>query len=137
MPHGDAAIEALAGSIAAKGMLQNLVVEPEVDADGAETGFYLVTVGEERRLAQLLRAKRKQIKKSEPIRCVLDTANDPKEINLDEISRVPICIQRISSRFSHIWPKKRDMVRKKSRRVLASALMLCGSGCGWVLSRQT
>ena len=83
-PHGEAAIEALAGSIAAKGMLQNLVVEPELDTDGAETGFYLVTVGEGRRLAQLLRAKRKQIKKSEPIRCVLDTANDPKEISLDE-----------------------------------------------------
>jgi ParB family transcriptional regulator, chromosome partitioning protein len=84
MPHGEAAIEALAGSIAAKGMLQNLVVEPELDAEGAETGAYLVTVGEGRRLAQLLRAKRKQIKKSEPIRCVLDTANDPKEISLDE-----------------------------------------------------
>ncbi len=84
MPHGEAAIEALAGSIAAKGMLQNLVVEPEFDADGEGTGFYLVTVGEGRRLAQLLRAKRKQIKKSEPIRGVLDTANDPKEISLDE-----------------------------------------------------
>ncbi len=84
MPHGEAAIEALAGSIAAKGMLQNLVVEPEVDADGEATGFYLVTVGEGRRLAQLLRVKRKQIKKSEPIRCVVDTANDPKEISLDE-----------------------------------------------------
>ena len=84
MPHGEAAIEALAGSIAAKGMLQNLVVEPEVDAEGVETGCYLVTVGEGRRLAQLLRAKRKQIKKSEPISCVLDTANDPREISLDE-----------------------------------------------------
>ena len=83
-PHGDAAIEALAGSIAAKGMLQNLVVEPEFNADAEETGFYLVTVGEGRRLAQLLRAKRKQIKKSELIRCVLDTANDPREISLDE-----------------------------------------------------
>lgn len=84
IPHGEAAIEALAGSIAAKGMLQNLVVELEVDADGGTTGFYLVTIGEGRRLAQLLRAKRKQIKKSEPIRCVLDIANDPKEISLDE-----------------------------------------------------
>ena len=35
-PHGEAAIEALAGSIAGKG-LQNLVVEPELDADGMET----------------------------------------------------------------------------------------------------
>jgi ParB family transcriptional regulator, chromosome partitioning protein len=58
MPHGEAAIEALAASIAAKGMLQNLVVEPDLDAEGAETGSYLVTVGEGRRLAQLLRAKR-------------------------------------------------------------------------------
>ena len=84
VPHGEAAIAALAASIAAKGMLQNLVVEPEVDAEGAATGFYLVTVGEGRRLAHLLRVRRKQIKKSEPIRCVLDTANDPREISLDE-----------------------------------------------------
>jgi ParB family chromosome partitioning protein len=83
-PHGEAAIEALAASIAAKGMLQNLVIEPELNADGGETGFYFVTIGEGRRLAQLLRASRKQIKKSEPIRCVLDTANDPHEISLDE-----------------------------------------------------
>jgi ParB family chromosome partitioning protein len=32
----------------------------------------------------LLRVKRKQIKKTEPIRCVIDTANDPHEISLDE-----------------------------------------------------
>jgi ParB family chromosome partitioning protein len=83
-PHGEAAIEALAASIAAKGMLQNLVVESELNADGGETGFYFVTIGEGRRLAQVLRASRKQIKKSEPIRCVLDTANDPHEISLDE-----------------------------------------------------
>jgi ParB family chromosome partitioning protein len=43
-----------------------------------------VTIGEGRRLAQLLRAKRKEIKKTEAIRCVLDTANDPQEISLDE-----------------------------------------------------
>ncbi|HEY2980226.1 MAG TPA: ParB N-terminal domain-containing protein, partial [Anaerolineales bacterium] len=83
-PHGEAAIEALAASIAVKGLLQNLVVEPETDADGRETGSYFVTVGEGRRLAQVLRAKRKQIKKTEPIRCLLDTANDPHEISLDE-----------------------------------------------------
>jgi ParB family chromosome partitioning protein len=83
-PHSEGAIEAYAASIAAKGILQNLVVEPELDAGGAATGFYLVTIGEGRRLAQLLRTKRKQIKKTEPIRCVLDTANDPHEISLDE-----------------------------------------------------
>ena len=83
-PHSEASIEAYAGSIAAKGILQNLVVEPELDADGAATGFYFVTIGEGRRLAQFLRVKRKEIKKTEPIRCIIDTANDPHEISLDE-----------------------------------------------------
>lgn len=84
VPHSEATIEALAGSIQHKGMIQNLVVEPEVREDGTPTGSYLVTAGEGRRLAQLLRAKRKQIKKSQPIRCYLDTENDPAEISLDE-----------------------------------------------------
>ena len=83
-PHSEASIEAYAASIAAKGILQNLVVEPELDGDGTATGFYFVTIGEGRRLAQLLRVKRKEIKKTEPIRCIVDTANDPHEISLDE-----------------------------------------------------
>ena len=83
-PHSAASIEGKAASIAAKGMLQNLVVEPEYDADGQPTGFYLVSVGEGRRLAQLLRVERGEIDVSEPIRCVIDTANDPAEISLDE-----------------------------------------------------
>lgn len=83
-PHSEAIIEAYAASIAAKGIFQNLVVEPELDGEGTETGFYLVSIGEGRRLAQLLRVKRKQIKKTEPIRCVIDTVNDPHEISLDE-----------------------------------------------------
>ncbi|SNS24529.1 ParB-like nuclease domain-containing protein [Tardiphaga sp. OK246] len=80
-PHSEASIEAYAASIAAKGILQNLVVEPELDGDGTATGFYFVTIGEGRRLAQLLRVKRKEIKKTEPIRCVIDTANDAFEIS--------------------------------------------------------
>ena len=84
VPHSEATIEALAGSIQHKGMIQNLVIEPEVREDGTPTGSYLVTAGEGRRLAQLLRAKRKQIKKTQPIRCYLDTENDPAEISLDE-----------------------------------------------------
>lgn len=83
-PHSEAEIEALAASIAAKGLLQNLVVEPERDDQGHETGNYLVTIGEGRRLAQLLRAKHKQIKKTEPIRCMLDTEHDAHEISLAE-----------------------------------------------------
>lgn len=83
-PHSEAHIEALAASIAAKGMLQNLVVEPETNADGEPTGSYFVTIGEGRRLAQMLRVKRKQIRKTEAIRCVLDIENDATEISLDE-----------------------------------------------------
>jgi ParB family transcriptional regulator, chromosome partitioning protein len=84
MPHSEASIEAKAASIAAKGILQNLVVEPELDDEGQPTGCYFVVIGEGRRLAQLLRVKRKEIKKTEPIRCVIDTTNDPAEISLDE-----------------------------------------------------
>ncbi|MDQ8754807.1 ParB/RepB/Spo0J family partition protein [Sphingosinicella sp. LHD-64] len=89
--HGEAAIEALAASIQHKGLIQNLVVKPEAKEDGTPTGNYLVTAGEGRRLAMLLRAKRKQIKKSEAVRCWLDTANDPSEISLDEnVTRTPM-----------------------------------------------
>jgi ParB family chromosome partitioning protein len=83
-PHPKADIEALAASIAAKGLLQNLVVEPERKDDGKETGYYLVTIGEGRRLAHLLRAKRKEITKAEPVRCILDTAHNAHEISLAE-----------------------------------------------------
>lgn len=82
-PHSEADIEARAASIAAKGVLQPLVVAPEFEGD-QPTGYYFVTIGEGRRLAQCLRAKRKEIKKTEPVRCVIDTANDPHEISLDE-----------------------------------------------------
>ena len=41
-PHSEASIEAKAASIAAKGILQNLVVEPELDAAGEPTGYALV-----------------------------------------------------------------------------------------------
>lgn len=83
-PHAEADIETLAASIAAKGVLQAPVVEPETDEAGAATGFYLVTIGEGRRLALTLLAKRKAIKKAEPVRCVVDLAHDPHEISLDE-----------------------------------------------------
>ncbi len=46
--------------------------------------YYLVTAGEERRRAQLLRAKHYQIHKDEPVRCVVDVTGDPLEVSLDE-----------------------------------------------------
>jgi len=83
-PHAKADIEALAASIQAKGILQNLVVAPELTEADAPSGFYFVTIGEGRRQAQLLRVKRKQIAETEPVRCVIDTSNDAAEISLDE-----------------------------------------------------
>lgn len=83
-PHAAADVEALAASIAVKGVLQPPVVEPERTADGQETGRYLVTIGEGRRLALRLLAKRRRLSKAEPIRCLLDADNDAFEISLDE-----------------------------------------------------
>lgn len=83
-PHTKAEIQSLAASIAALGMLQFPLVEPETGARGKPTGFYLVNAGEGRRLAQLLRAKRKEIKSDELIRCILDTEHNATEISLAE-----------------------------------------------------
>lgn len=83
-PHSEAAIEALAASIGAKKMLQRPVVEPERSEDGALTGYWLVTIGEGRRLALKLLASRGQIKKGHLVPCVIDTEFDPQEISLDE-----------------------------------------------------
>ena len=86
--HSAEDIEARAASIRFKGLLQPLVVEPEVREGGRESGYYLVTIGEGRRQALKLLAKRKLLSKTEPVRCVVDTTNDPAEISLDEnISR--------------------------------------------------
>jgi ParB family chromosome partitioning protein len=84
VPHTKDAIEAYAASIAAKGILQNLVVEPELDDRECPTGRFYVTIGEGRRLGQCLRVERGEITDDEPIPCVIDTVNDPHEISLDE-----------------------------------------------------
>ncbi|OYX74255.1 MAG: chromosome partitioning protein ParB [Caulobacter sp. 32-67-35] len=81
--HIDADIEAFAASLKAKGLLQNLVVEPEI-RDGVATGYYLVTAGEGRRLGLKRLAKRRQIARDHLVRCVVDTRNDPGEVSLDE-----------------------------------------------------
>ncbi len=84
VPHTKADIKAFAASIGALGMLQYPVVEPELGPRGGPTGNYLVNAGEGRRLAQLLRVKRKEIKPDEPIRCILDTEHSATEISLAE-----------------------------------------------------
>jgi ParB family chromosome partitioning protein len=84
IPHTKADIQGLAASIGALGMLQYPVVEPEIGSRGKPTGCYLVNAGEGRRLAQLLRVKRKEIKADEPVRCLLDTEHNATEISLAE-----------------------------------------------------
>src|ERR1700683_3187968 len=84
MPHTKADIQAFAASIAALGMLQYPVVEPELGQCGKPTGNYLVNAGEGRRLAQLLRVKRKELRSDEPIRCILDTEHSATAISLAE-----------------------------------------------------
>jgi ParB family chromosome partitioning protein len=83
-PHNPATIEAFAASIKAKGVLQPPVVEIERDGEGAPTGNYLVTIGEGRRQGLRLLAKRKAIKRTHPVRVIVDAENDAHEISLDE-----------------------------------------------------
>jgi len=83
-PHSPATIEAFAASIKVKGVLQPPVVEIERDGEGVPTGNYLVTIGEGRRQGLRLLAKRKQIKRTHPVRCIVDAENDAHEISLDE-----------------------------------------------------
>lgn len=83
-PHSAATIEAFAASIQAKGVLQPPVVEIERDGEGVPTGNYLVTIGEGRRQGLRLLAKRKAIKRTHPVRCIVDVENDAHEISLDE-----------------------------------------------------
>jgi ParB family chromosome partitioning protein len=105
-PHSKAEINALAASIAANGMLQNPVVEPETNASGKPTGFFLVTIGEGRRQAQLLRAKHKEITKAEPIRCLIETAHNALEISLAENAiRAPM---RPADQFEAFFELNRD-----------------------------
>ena len=84
VPHSAATIEAFAASIKAKGVLQPPVVEIERREDGTATGNYLVTIGEGRRLGLRLLAKRKQIKRTHPVKVIVDVENDAHEISLDE-----------------------------------------------------
>jgi len=46
--------------------------------------YYFVTIGEGRQLAPAFADKAEGDQKTEPIRCIIDTANDPREISLDD-----------------------------------------------------
>ena len=80
----DVGLEEFAASIAAHGLLQPLVVEPERNGEGEETGWYLVTAGERRRKALRILAKQKRIKRNEPIPCLIKADGIASEISLAE-----------------------------------------------------
>ncbi|MEH0196320.1 ParB N-terminal domain-containing protein [Caulobacter sp. CCNWLY153] len=71
--HSAEVIESRAARITHKGVLQPLVVEPEVK-NGQETGYYLVSAGKGRRQALRLPAKRKALAKGAAVRCVVSLA---------------------------------------------------------------
>src|SRR3546814_12956811 len=101
----------MAASIQHKGLIQNIVIEPEIK-DGEPTGCYLVTAGEGRRLAYQLRAKRKEIKKNHPVRCWLATENDQSEIRLDEnVTRQNMHTAAQFERFHELTPTNGDRTR--------------------------
>ena len=102
IPHGKADIKAFAASIAALGMLQFPLIEPELDAREKPTGFYLVNAGEGRRLAQLLRAKRKEIKRPTKLLIV-----QCRVFGDDPVAEPRCAAGSRSSNISIIFPRKR------------------------------
>lgn len=83
-PHTKQHIEALAKNIDAYGQIHEMTVETERGDDGQATGYYLVTAGEGRRLAQLLRVKWGRIAHDEPMRCQVNDNASPRAISLSE-----------------------------------------------------
>jgi ParB family chromosome partitioning protein len=83
-PHGEASIEAYAASIAAKGILQNLVLEPELEQRARQPGSISSLSAKAAGWRSISVSSARRSKKTEPIRCVIDTTNDPHEISLDE-----------------------------------------------------
>lgn len=133
--HGEADVAALAASIAANGLLQNLVIEQETKG-GKLTGCYLVTVGEGRRLALLLRAKRKEIDKAAPVRCVLGESAAAHEASLAENAFGRRCIPPTNTRRSRRCIRATAWPPKTLPRASASRSRWCGSGCGWERSAR-
>ena len=87
-------IEDLAASIARRGLIQSLSVQPVIDAEGVETGMFEVPAGGRRFRALELLVKQKRLAKIAPVPCVVrDRDSDilAEEVSLAEnIERAPL-----------------------------------------------
>ena len=87
-------IEDLAASIARRGLIQSLSVQPVVDADGVETGMFEVPAGGRRFRALELLVKQKRLAKIAPVPCIVrdrDSEILAEEVSLAEnIERAPL-----------------------------------------------
>jgi len=87
-------IEDLAASIARRGLIQSLSVQPVVDADGVETGMFEVPAGGRRFRALELLVKQKRLAKVAPVPCIVrahDSEILAEEVSLAEnIERAPL-----------------------------------------------
>jgi len=80
----NAGVAELADSFAAHGLLQNFVVRPVCDGKGKPTGTYAVSGGGRRLAALKLLVKRKQIKTTYPVPCIVKEKGSEEEISLAE-----------------------------------------------------
>src|SRR5260370_83010 len=85
-------VEELAADIARRGLLQSLNVRPIVDADGAETGMFVVPAGGRRFQALQLLVKQKRLAKNAPVPCVV---RDPSTAILAEDDSLAENVQRV------------------------------------------
>ncbi|WCM27344.1 ParB N-terminal domain-containing protein [Sphingomonas sp. QA11] len=87
-------IEDLAASIARRGLIQSLNVQPVLDAEGVETGMFEVPAGGRRFRALELLVKQKRLAKIAPVPCIVrDRDSDilAEEVSLAEnIERAPL-----------------------------------------------
>ncbi|TIV76337.1 MAG: ParB/RepB/Spo0J family partition protein, partial [Mesorhizobium sp.] len=87
-------IEALAESIARRGLIQSIHVRPVLDAEGKETGMFEVPAGGRRYRALEMLVTQKRLAKAAPVPCVVGNPSGPiaaEEISLAEnIEHAPL-----------------------------------------------
>jgi hypothetical protein len=109
-----------AASIAAKGVLQPLVIEPELGEGGDPTGNWLVTIGEGRRQALRLLASRKRIKKTHLVRCVVVINTNRRTYHLDLSATVATAMVSVAWRY----PQDEQRAALESDRAKAAEMAL-------------